>query len=143
MIIKAIREYILTCPVLEMFSTAVLLNINYLSENIDSYSIEEVPCEPIIKRYADGSSKRQYQFTFCSKEPYGAEILQNIENSGFYEEFAEWIEENNNNSILPILEGNLEATSIKITSSSYVVQVTEDTATYQINLKLEYIKRKD
>ena len=64
MIIKAIREYILTCPVLEKFSTAVLLNVNYLSENTDTYSIEEVPCELILKRYADGSSKRQYQFTF-------------------------------------------------------------------------------
>ena len=143
MIIKALREYILTCPVLEMFSTAVLLNVNYLSENTNTYSIEEVPCELNLKWYADGSSKRQYQFTFCSKEPYGAEILQNIENSGFYEEFAEWIEENDDNSILPILDGKLEATSIKVISSGYVVQVTEDTATYQINLKLEYIKRKD
>ena len=141
MIIKALREYILTCPVLETFNTAVLVNVNHLSENTDTYSIEEVPCEPIIKKYADGSSKRQYQFTFCSKEPYGAEILQNIENSGFYEEFAEWIEEKNDNSILPMLTGNLEATSIKVTSSGYCVQVSEDTATYQINLKLEYIRK--
>ena len=141
MIIKALREYILTCPVLETFNTAVLVNVNHLSENVDTYSIEEVPCEPIIKRYADGSSKRQYQFTFCGKEEYGPEILQNINNSGFYEEFADWIEENNNNGILPILPSNLEASSIKVTSNGYCVQVSEDTATYQINLKLEYIRK--
>ena len=143
MIIEAIRKYFLGCPVLEKFNNITLLNVNYLSDDTDTYSIEELPCEPILKRYADGSTKRQYQFTFCSREPYSAEILQNIENSGFYEEFADWIEENSDNSILPILDGKLEATSLKVISSAYVVQVTEDTANYQINLKLEYIKRKD
>ena len=134
-IIEAIREYISDLDCMATFE----INVNYLDGENDSFSIEEVPCNPIIKKYLDGSTLRQYQFVFCGREPYGAEILQNIENSTFYEDFANEIEEKNNNDVLPTLEG-MEATSLEITSNAYTVSVTEDTAMYQINLNLKYYK---
>ena len=135
-IIEAIREYISDLDCMATFK----INVNYLDGENDSFSIEEVPCNPIIKKYLDGSTLRQYQFVFCGREPYGAEILQNIENSTFYEDFANEIEEKNNNDVLPTLEG-MEATSLEITSNAYTVSVTEDTAMYQINLNLKYYKK--
>jgi hypothetical protein len=139
-IIEAIRKYISELECMSTFQNAI--NINYLGPYAESYSLEEVPCEPIVKKYVDGSSIRQYQFVFCSREPYGAEILQNIENSTFYEDFANEIESKNDNSILPKLEG-LEPLSLEVSSNSYVVEVTEDTGMYQINLRLKYLKRKE
>ena len=135
-IIEAIREYISDLDCMATFE----INVNYLDGENDSFSIEEVPCNPIIKKYLDGSTLRQYQFVFCGREPYGAEILQNIENSTFYEDFANEIEEKNNNDILPTLD-NMEAMSLEITSNAYTVSVTEDTAMYQINLNLKYYKK--
>lgn len=135
-IIEAIREYISDLDCMATFE----INVNYLDGENDSFSIEEVPCNPTIKKYLDGSTLRQYQFVFCGREPYGAEILQNIENSTFYEDFANEIEEKNNNDVLPTLEG-MEATSLEITSNAYTVSVTEDTAMYQINLNLKYYKK--
>ena len=135
-IIEAIREYISDLDCMATFE----INVNYLDGENDSFSIEEVPCNPIIKKYLDGSTLRQYQFVFCGREPYGAEILQNIENSTFYEDFANEIEEKNNNDVLPTLQG-MEATSLEITSNAYTVSVTEDTAMYQINLNLKYYKK--
>ena len=135
-IIEAIREYISDLDCMATFE----INVNYLDGENDSFSIEEVPCNPIIKKYLDGSTLRQYQFVFCGREPYGAEILQNIENSTFYEDFANEIEEKNTNDVLPTLEG-MEATSLEITSNAYTVSVTEDTAMYQINLNLKYYKK--
>ena len=131
-----IREYISDLDCMATFE----INVNYLDGENDSFSIEEVPCNQIIKKYLDGSTLRQYQFVFCGREPYGAEILQNIENSTFYEDFANEIEEKNNNDVLPTLEG-MEATSLEITSNAYTVSVTEDTAMYQINLNLKYYKK--
>ena len=136
-IIEAIRDYIANMDCMKTFDNAI--NVNYLDSEIDSFSIEEIPCNPIIKKYVDGSSVRQFQFVFCSREPYGAEILQNIDNSGFYEDFANEIEEKNSKGILPKLD-NLEARSIEVISSAYTVNVTEDTALYQINLNLKYLK---
>ena len=141
MIIKALRDYIRTFECLETFNNAIKVNINYLEENPDTYSIEEVPIEPIIREYINGDSIRQYAFIFTSREPYGIDVLQNIDNSGFYEKFANEVEEKNKNGILPLLDNGLEPLSIKVTSTGYAFAVTEDTAQFQINLNLKYFKK--
>lgn len=141
MIIKALRDYIRTCPYLDTFNNAIKVNVNYLEPNVDTYSIEEVPIEPIVKKYINGDSIRQYAFIFTSREPYGVDVLQNIDNSGFYEKFADWIESQNNNKIFPLLDNGLEPLEIKVTSTGYAFAVTEDTAQFQIQLRLKYFKR--
>lgn len=67
--------------------------------------------------------------------------MQNIDNAGFYEKFADWIENQNDNDILPVLENGLETLEIKVTSTGYAFAVTEDTAQFQIQLKLKYFKK--
>lgn len=141
MIIKALRDYIRTCPHLDTFNNAIRVNVNYLEPEADTYSIEEVPIEPIVKKYVNGDSIRQYAFIFTSREPYGIDVLQNIDNSGFYEKFADWIENQNNNEILPLLDNGLEPLEIKVTSTGYAFAVTEDTAQFQIQLRLKYFKK--
>lgn len=140
MIIKALRDYIRTCPHLDTFNNAIKVNVNYLEGSPDTYSIEEVPIDPIVKKYVNGDSIRQYAFIFTSREPYGIDVLQNIDNSGFYEKFADWIEDNNNKDILPLLDNGLESLEIKVTSTGYPFEVSEDTARYQIQLRLKYFK---
>lgn len=117
------------------------INANYLAGEADNFSIEEMPCEPILKKYLDGSTKRQFQFAFCSREPYGSEVIQNIDNSGFYEKFSDEVENKNNQGVLPICD-NLEPLSINVTSSAYVAANEEDTAMYQINLVFKYLKKR-
>lgn len=141
MIIKALRDYIRTCPHLDTFNNAIKVNVNYLEPQADTYSIEEVPIEPILKKYVNGDSIRQYAFIFTSREPYGIDVLQNIDNSGFYEKFADWIENQNNNEIFPLLDNGLEPLEIKVTSTGYAFAVTEDTAQFQIQLRLKYFKK--
>lgn len=141
MIIKSLREYMRKLKCLETFNNAIRINVNYLEPNTDTYSIEEVPIEPIVKKYVNGDSIRQYAFIFTSREPYGVDVLQNIDNSGFYEKLADEIEENNNKDILPLLDNGLEPLEIKVTSTGYAFAVTEDTAQFQIQLKLKYFKK--
>lgn len=141
MIIESIRNYMRNLECLDTFNNAIRVNINYLEENPDTYSIEEVPVEPVVKKYINGDSIRQYAFIFTSREPYGADVLTNIDNSGFYEKLADEIEKKNNNGIFPLLDDGLESLEIKVTSTGYAFAVTEDTAQYQINLRLKYFKR--
>ena len=141
MIIESIRDYMRNLECLDTFNNAIRVNINYLEENTDTYSIEEVPVEPVVKKYINGDSIRQYAFIFTSREPYGADVLTNIDNSGFYEKLADEIENNNNNEIFPLLDNGLEPLEIKVTSTGYAFAVTEDTAQYQINLRLKYFKK--
>lgn len=139
MIIKALRDYISQCPYLYEFNKGI--NIDYLDNNSTTYSIEEVPCEPIIKRYINGDTKRQYDFIFASRESYGADVFQNIENSGFYEDFSNWIEEQSVKGNLPSLEGNRESLEIKVSTTGYAFQTDDNSARYQIQLKLIYFQK--
>lgn len=141
MIIKALRDYIRTCPHLDTFNNAIRVNVNYLEPDADTYSIEEVPINPTVKKYVNGDSIRQYAFIFTSREPYGVDIFQNIDNSGFYEKFADWIENNNDNEIFPLLDNGLEPLSIEVTTTGYAFEVTNDTAQFQIQLRLKYFKK--
>ncbi|NFN94929.1 chloramphenicol resistance protein [Clostridium botulinum] len=142
MIIEGLRKYMLNCPCLDTFNNAIRVNVNYLASEADTYSIEEVPCEPILKKYLDDSSLRQYLFVFTSREPYSSNEVQNIENSGFYEKFADWIEIQNEKEVFPTLGENMECTEIKVISSGYAFAVSENTAQYQIQLRLKYLKKK-
>ena len=139
MIIKALRDYISQCPYLYEFNKGI--NIDYLDNDSTTYSIEEVPSEPIIKRYINGDTKRQYDFIFASRESYGEDVFQNIENSGFYEDFSSWIEEESLNGNLPNLEGNKESLEIKVSTTGYAFQTDDSSARYQIQLKLIYFQR--
>lgn len=136
--IEAIRKYIGDLNCMCTFESAI--NVNYLADEVDSFSIEEVPVNPIVKKYLDGTAVRQFQFVFCSREPYSSEILQNIENSTFYEDFADEIESKNNKGDLPKGINDIEPLSLVVISSAYTVNVTEDTSMYQINLNFKYRK---
>lgn len=137
MIIEALRDYFSKCPLLSEFGKVI--NVNYL-EDTDMYSIEEVPTQPIVKKYVGGITKRQYDFLFASKECYSADIMQNISNSSFYEDFANWIEEQNDNDNLPVLDSGCEATKLEITTAGYAFGEDENNLRYQIQLKLIYLK---
>ena len=141
MIIDSLRDYMRNLKCLDTFNNAIRVNVNYLEPNADTYSIEEVPVEPIVKKYINGDSIRQYAFIFTSREPYGSDVLTNIDNSGFYEKLAGEIEKNNNKEIFPLLDDGMEALEIKVTSTGYAFAVTEDTAQYQISLRLKYFKK--
>ena len=140
MIIDSIRNFIRTCPHLQEFNGAIKVNVDYLGPESTMYSIEETPCEPIIKKYINGDTVRQYQFVFASRESYGPDVLQNIDNSGFYEDFANWIESENKIGNLPILEGK-ECKSIECTSTGYAFQTDIDKARYQIQMRITYFQK--
>lgn len=139
-IVESVRQYIANLDCITTYDSIV--NINFLDNDEDSFSLEELATEPIIKRYTNGSTVRRYDFVFCSREPYGAEVIQNLENSNFYELLSNEIESKNDKGILPIVDNNrYEALSIEVTSNSYLAFTEENTAMYQINLRFKYLKK--
>lgn len=141
MIIDSIRTFIGTCPYLQRINGAIEVNVDFLPNDITTYSIEEVPIEPIVKKYIDGSTERQYAFIFASRESYGADVLQNISNSGFYEDFAEWLEQETLKGNLPILDEGKESLKIEATTTGDAFQMDVDKARYQIQCKLVYFQK--
>lgn len=136
-IIESLKDFISTCPYLDKFSKGI--NVNYLGENEGSYCIESVPGEPILRQYLDGSCLMQFPFIFCSKESYGQDVFTNIDKSGFYESFSEWIMQENQKGNLPNLGENRKAQKIEVTTLGYPYQTEVDKARYQIQLRLIYM----
>ena len=142
-IIEAVRNYIKTCPYLKEFEDEVVkVNVDKLEEDSTVYSIDESVFDPIVKTYIDGSSERQFVFVFASREDYGQDFFQNIQNIGFYDDFSKWLEENTKNGILPDLGPGKTSSRIKAISNGYAFQTDVDKARYQIQCKLTYYQEK-
>lgn len=135
-VIEYVRNFIQTFPELPEFSKAV--NVDYLGEDKDSYSIEPVPANPILKRYLGGDSKRQLIFNFCSRDYIGADILENLDNIAFFEKFQEWLEECTVNNTLPDMGEKREPIRMEAATSGYNFNADIGKGVYQIQCKLVY-----
>lgn len=131
---ESVLNYFLTCPLL----SEGRLNLDYLGADTVEYVVENVPCDPILTQYTDGGTLRQFLFLFGSREAYGADTLQNIANSRFYEQLAQWLETNSDHRILPALPSPLEAQRLEVISSGYVMEDDTDNARYQMQCRLVY-----
>ena len=132
-IIDSIRDYILTCEFLKDYK----VNVDHLGVNME-YSINALPCNPLIKKYADGGSVKQFQFALTSKDCYDGDARTAIENSGFYERFEDWIEQQDIKGILPELSGDKAPVSITVMQKGYLYDLDTDLGQHEIQCKLEY-----
>lgn len=129
--IELIKEYIEKCPLLKKGK----IDVDYLQDDIDSYSIDRTPSNPIVKKYNDGSAIEQITFDFTVQAPLSSNTIDNLVNSKFCEDFMEWIEKQNKQRILPNIP---EVQSIRCTSPGYILQKTETQAVYIIQMNCQY-----
>ncbi len=129
--IEEIRDFIEKCPLLKKGK----VNVDYIKNKPQSYSVDETPTEPILNKFTDGESRRQINFDFSIQASFS--ILENIKNSKFCDDFTEWIEEQNDIENLPQIEG---IESIECTGRGTILQTTESTAIYVIPMKVIYLK---
>ena len=135
-IIDALEKYFIGCELRKDGA----LRVDYLGEKPVEYTIEVLPCDPVVKRYLGGSTVRQYLFAFGSREFYSQERLQNIQNSAFYERLADWVETKSMSGVLPELPDGMEAQQLEVVSSGYLFDGSMTNARYQIQLRLLYFK---
>ena len=99
---EKIKEFIETCPLLK----GGKLNVDYLKDKPQSYSIDRTPVTPQIQKFVDGNGgKRQIAFDFTVTAPISSQAIVNLANSKFCEDFMEWIEKQNRMKNLPNIEG--------------------------------------
>lgn len=133
--IDKVREYIAKCPYLDLYAE---LNIEYLVDKVKSYSINEsAGYNPVISQDIVGNQERQFLFTFDSKLHWNEDIQNSIDNSKFFEDFRNWLEENNKNDIFPEIKGIYK---IEALTNGYIFATNANEAIYRIQCKLEYFK---
>ena len=136
-----VKEFIKECPYLKEYGDVfAVVNMDLLPENATVYSIESTPADPILKRYANGDTVRQYVFSLCSRELYGES--ENDQTAEFYEKFADWLEECTYSGKLPKLSGNLQSKSIRTTTGGYLYDNQGTKCQYRIQCQFVYLKRR-
>lgn len=119
------------------------LDVDFLGEEADTYSIDSIPSEEVIKRYHDGSARKQCLFAVASRRLYDQNIAQNIESLQFFEDLTAWVEAKARARELPEMGENRQAQKIVVTSTAYPFIVSEDgKARYQIQMRLEYYQKR-
>lgn len=132
--IEKIRQYLIDNNIID---ENYRINVDFLGENPTEFAIVPIPIDPILEKYVDGSSLRQYQFQLISCNDYGADVLQNMSNSKFYEDLYDLIELNNSKGILPDING---IESIECLNNGAILDATTNTARYSIQMKITYEK---
>ncbi len=84
-------------------------------------------------------------YLFLSRREFGETDVLTIENSGFFEQLADWVMEQNDCGILPDLSKcghGKEAQSIEVTSTGYIVTDGSGSCKMQMQLRLVYYQPK-
>ena len=127
--IQLIKEFIETCPLLKNGK----VNVDYIKDKPQSYSIDETPAITVLIQYPDGGSRNQILFDFSIQASFSA--LENIKNSKFCDDFTEWIKEQDKIGNLPKIDG---ICWIKCTGRGTILQTTDSTAIYVIPMQAVY-----
>lgn len=127
--IELIRDFIQTCPLLKNGK----VNVDYIKDKAQSYSIDETPSTTIIKEYKDGGTQNQITFDFSIQANFS--VLENIKNSKFCDDFTKWIKEQDEKENLPKING---IDWIKCLGRGTILQTTETTAIYVIPMQVVY-----
>ena len=95
----------------------------------------------IVESYINGGSLREFPFAFQSMAST-ADDLERLQNIGFYEAFADWLETQSLAGTLPTLGAKQTAEKIEALNWAYLYEQGESsTGVYQITCKLTYTQQ--
>jgi hypothetical protein len=111
------------------------INVNFLSNDINNYSLDKIPVQTEGTGWIIGNIMHRDVYNFRSRMNYSADVISNIENIGFYEAFEKTIKQNNENKILPDIDG---IESIECLNCGTMNNSTTNTAEFDIQIQITY-----
>lgn len=111
------------------------INIYFLSNEINNYSLDKIPEESTMERWINGIEIHRDVYSFRSRMNYSADVIDNIDNIGFYESFEETIRQANKDKQLPQI-GGIE--SIRCLNCGSMVNANTNTAEFDIQIEVVY-----
>lgn len=133
--ITKLREYLFDV-IEELTRTYEQLNINFLSDEINNYSLDKIPVVSTVESWIIGPTINRDVFNFRSRMNYGTDVITNIETIGFYETFEKKIKQKNDNGELPQIDG---IQSIKCLNCGTLNNANTNTAEFNIQIQIEYL----
>ena len=111
------------------------MNINFLSNEPNNYSLDKIPVDKDGEKWIINASLKRDVYSFRSRMNYSADTMTNIENIGFYETFEKIIKQKNDSNDLPDIDG---IQSISCLNCGTMNNANTNTAEFDIQIQIEY-----
>ena len=111
------------------------MNINFLSNEPNNYSLDKIPVVTEVQKWITGDTLKRDVYSFRSRMNYSADTMTNIENIGFYETFEKIIKQKNDSNDLPDIDG---IQSISCLNCGTMNNANTNTAEFDIQVQIEY-----
>jgi len=134
--IEAIKDYLveMLTDLTQYFET---ININFLSNEPENYSIDKIPTQSKIEETITGKKLMKDVYNFRCRKPYSSEMAVNLSNMGFWETFESKIYSNNEQGILPNIK---EIQEIKCLNCGSIQRAGTETCEMSIQIEADYIE---
>lgn len=117
-----------------------MLNVNFLSSDIDNYSLDKIPTQSVIETTITGKQKKKDVYNLRSRNAYGSNEATNLSNIGFWETFERIIYSNNEQGILPNIDGIYE---IKCLNCGSLQRADTQTCEMSIQIEIDYLSNNE
>ena len=132
--VTKLRAYLMDI-ITELIGQYGEMNINFLSNEPNNYSLDKIPVVTEVQKWIIGDTLYRDVYSFRSRMNYSADTMTNIENIGFYETFEKIIKQKNDNNILPEIDG---IQSISCLNCGTMNNANTNTAEFDIQIQIEY-----
>jgi hypothetical protein len=135
--ISKLRTYLLDVIDDLTKNTKYQINADMLSTNVGDYSLDRIPSESTITKWITGLTIKRDVYSLRSRMAYSQDMINNLENIGFFEKFEEKITENNREGILPEIDG---IQKVECLNTGTMNNANTNTAEFDIQIQITYRK---
>ena len=132
--VTKLRVYLINI-ITELIGQYGEMNINFLSNEPNNYSLDKIPVVTEVQKWITGDTLNRDVYSFRSRMNYSADTITNIENIGFYETFEKIIKQKNDSNDLPEING---IQSISCLNCGTMNNANTNTAEFNIQIQIEY-----
>lgn len=133
--ITKLRTYLLSIIDVLVTNKKYQINANMLSNEPNNYSLDKIPTSSTVEEWITGIKVCRDVYSFRSRVGYSQDTINNLINVGFFEIFEKIISSNNEEGILPNIEG---IQSIQCLNCGSMTNANTNTAEFDIQLQIEY-----
>lgn len=121
----------------ELNSKYKKINADFLGIDVNNYSLDKIPTISTIEEDITGSRICRDVYSFRARNPYSSDRLINLKNIGFFEEFESIIKSNNDEGVLPEIDGIESIVCLNSGTFNYADESMK-TAVFDIQLQIIY-----
>ena len=133
--ITKLRTYLFSIIDTLLTDNKYQINANMLSSEPNNYSLDKIPTASTVEEWITGTRICRDVYSFRSRVGYSQDTINNLINVGFFEIFKKIISSNNEEGILPNIEG---IQSIQCLNCGSMTNANTNTAEFDIQIQITY-----